>query len=504
VSSTSLLESPPSVAARPRVDVHPPYEVTLGPVAVDLARRGGLVLDRWQADALDVMCAIRPGGQWACFEYGEIVSRQNGKGAILEARALAGLFLFGEELIMWSAHEYKTAMEGFRRVLAVLRRLGTRLSDTLYDVDGVPVKVINTNGEESLERLDTGQRLRFIARSKGSGRGFSGDVNIIDEAFALTREQQEALMPTMSARPNPQIIYTSSPPLTGDTGDVLYALRQRADAGGDDSLGWRDWGLAGDLDDLAAVDLDDERLWYQANPALGGRLTVEYVRRERRSMSDVGFARERLGIWPRWTGGDVPQWQVLREADWAAALRPESQLYGRPAIGVYVPPDRSYAAIGLAGAAVGGGRHIEVAGDGETLDYRPGTAWVVPRLVALERHRPSVLVIDDRALADEAEGAGLVVHRASVADMVTGCQLLYDGISGADLAGRDVVHIGQPELTEAARGAVRRDIGGSWAWARRDLAVDITPLAAVSLALFGHCTPRVQRPAPARPRAVWV
>ena len=301
MSSTSLLESPPSVAARPRVDVHPPYEVTLGPVAVDLARRGGLVLDRWQADALDVMCAIRPDGKWACFEYGEIVSRQNGKGAILEARALAGLFLFGEELIMWSAHEYKTAMEGFRRVLAVLRRLGTRLSDTLYDVDGVPVKVINTNGEESLERLDTGQRLRFIARSKGSGRGFSGDVNIIDEAFALTREQQEALMPTMSARPNPQIIYTSSPPLTGDTGDVLYALRQRADAGGDDSLGWRDWGLAGDLDDLAAVDLDDERLWYQANPALGGRLTVEYVRRERRSMSDVGFARERLGIWPRWT-----------------------------------------------------------------------------------------------------------------------------------------------------------------------------------------------------------
>jgi len=494
VSSTSLLASPSSVTS-PRVDVHPPYQVSLGPVAVDLARRGGLFLDPWQADALDVMCAVRPGGRWACFEYGEIVSRQNGKGAILEARALAGLFLFGEDLILWSAHEYKTAMEAFRRVLAILRRLGARLSDNLYDVDGVLVKVINTNGEESLERLDTGQRIKFIARSKGSGRGFSGDVNIIDEAFAYTREQQEALMPTMSARPNPQIIYTSSPPLSGDTGDVMYALRKRADAGGDESLGWRDWGLPGDLDGLAAVNLDDETLWRIPNPSLdGGRLTVEFVRRERRSMSDEGFARERLGIWPRWTGGDDPQWQVIREADWLDAKNPQSQIVGRPAYGVYVPPDRSYAAIGIAGTAEAGGRHIEVAGDGKVLDYRPGTGWVIPRLKALEKHDPSVVVIDDKALAEEAEEAGLTVHRANAGDMVTGCQMLYDGISGADIEARDVHHIGQAELTDAARGAVKRDVGGSWAWQRRDLAVDVTPLAGVSLALFGHATPRVHRP----------
>lgn len=220
-------------------------------------------------------------------------------------------------------------------------------------------------------------------------------------------------------------------------------------------------------------------------------------------MSPEDFARERLGIWPRWTGDGIPQWQVIGEDQWGDALDPTSQLDGRPAIGVYVPPDRSYAAIGLAGAAAGGGRHIEVAGNGRTLDYRAGTGWVVARLLELETHRPSVLVIDDKALADAAEAAGLAVHRASPGDMVTGCQLVYDGVSGPDVDARDVRHIGQAELTDAVRGAVKRDIGGSWAWARRDLAVDVTTLAAVSLALFGHCSPRVHRAVASDPWVVF-
>ena len=60
----------------------------------------------------------RADGKWAAFETALIVPRQNGKGSILEARELAGLFLFGEQLILHSAHEFKTAQEAFRRVLA--------------------------------------------------------------------------------------------------------------------------------------------------------------------------------------------------------------------------------------------------------------------------------------------------------------------------------------------------------------------------------------------------
>lgn len=511
-----LLTSPPvsrTGSVTPRVSTLPPAVDTFGPEAVELMARAGQLLDEWQQDGVTGMLGIRADGKWACFEWCEWCSRQNGKGGILEARVLAGFFLLGEELIMWSAHEYKTAMEAFRRILRLLERLGRRISDTLYEVDGSLIKVSNTNGDEGLERLDTGQRIRFIARSKGSGRGFSGDLNIIDEAFAYTSTQQSALMPTMSARPNPQIVYASSPPLTGDTGEIMYALRYRGDPDAprgrddppweqDEALGYRDWGAGGDLDNLARIDLADEDLWRATNPALGIRISLEYVRREFRAMATAtprDFARERLGVWPRRIGDDSNQWLVISEAAWLSAKNPASKIAGRPAIGVYVPPDRSYAAIGVAGLTEDGHRHIEVAGNGQTLDYRPGTRWVIARLRDLERHKPTVIVIDDKALADEAEAAGLVVHRANVADMIASCQQLYDGVQGPDMVARDVRHIDQAELTAAVAGAVKRDIGGSWAWARRDLAVDVTPLAAVSLALFGHSTPRVHRPEEADP-----
>ena len=496
MSPTSLLTSPGG-SSRPRVEVHPPYVFSLGPEAIELARRGGLILDPWQCDALTCMLGVRSDGKWACFEYGEIVARQNGKGGILEGRALAGLFLLGEQLIMWSAHEYKTAMEAFRRVMLLLRRLGTRINENLFDVDGILVKVINTNGEESLERLDTGARIKFIARSKGSGRGFSGDVNIIDEAFAYTRVQQEALMPTMSARPNPQIIYTSSPPLTGDTGEVMYALRARADAGGDDSLGWRDWGLPGDLDHVK-VDLDDPNLWAQTNPAFGGRLTAEFVARERRSMSITGFARERLGIWPREIDTSKG-WAVISEADWAAALDEHSQAGTTIALAVSVSWDRKRSAIGVAGPRVDGLMH------GEVVESGSGTGWVVRRLKELrDAWQPAAVVVNPGApagsLIPEIEDEGIEVTQVSSRETAQAFGAFYDLVCGAPYqndAGelidpRRFRHIGQEELTAGAIAGVSRKLGDGHAWDLKEADGDVTGIDAVTLAVHGYLTREVE------------
>ncbi len=502
----------PKGALKPRVETHPAFLFSYADVGCDLMARAGQPLDEWQADALQLMTAVRPDGKWACFEVCEWCPRQNGKGVALEARVLTGLLLLGEELILWSAHEYKTAMEAFRRIKRLIRRLGEQVDKdgNLFDVDGILIKVNNTNGEEAFERLDTGARIKFVARSKGSGKGFTGDLIIIDEAFAYTSIQHEALLYTLSARSitgNPQIIYTSSPPLNGESGDVMYALRLRGDPTAprpddmpaweqDDSLGYRDWGLPGDLDFLDGVDLDDLAAWAAANPGLGIRISHEQVGRERRaSMANpAGFARERLGIWPRWVKTADEGWKVISKDQWSSRLRPDSQIEGRPAFAVVVPPDRSVAAIAAAGASSLGGKHIEVTGDGRVLDYRPGTAWVVPRLVEMERNNPSVLIIDDKALADEAEQAGLVIHRATATDVVTGCQQLFDGVADPDEDARDVWHIGQEELTVGVAGAVKRNVGMSWAWARRDLTIDTTQVSAVSLALRGHCAPALHRP----------
>src|SRR5690606_3057608 len=105
-------------AVEPRLLVAPPRSGSAGSEAVDLAASAGLRLHAWQALALEEACG-EVDGRWAAFEVAVVAPRQNGKGAILEARVLAGLFLFGEQLIIWSAHEFKTAKEAYRR----LRRL---------------------------------------------------------------------------------------------------------------------------------------------------------------------------------------------------------------------------------------------------------------------------------------------------------------------------------------------------------------------------------------------
>jgi hypothetical protein len=500
---TSLPASPLRGARTPRVNTHPPYARTYGPEAVVLASLAGLDLDAWQQDALHAMLAVRSDGKWACFEYAEIVARQNGKGGILEARVLAGMFLLGERLIMWSAHEYKTAMEAFRRVLVLLRTLGTALSDTLIDVDGVLVKVNNTNGEESFERLDTGQRIKFIARSKSSGRGFSGDLNIIDEAFAYTLAQQAALMPTMSARPNPQIVYTSSPPLDGESGDVLFNLRERGEAGGDDSLGWRDWGAAGNLSNLDKIDLDNREMWAATNPAVGIRITEETIARERRSMGALEFARERCGIWPqRASAAGV----VLDPKLWVALVDPASKRAGELALAVDVTPMRDYASIGLYGPRADGREHMQL------VDYRPGTDWVVPRLIelkaaldpvaiALDAKNGAMAFVDDLALAglavpDDPEKpqrgdlliTGAAEIAAAVGQFIDGFRASTPGDFDTPPAG--YVHLGQEPLDNAIKNVRARPIGdaGAIAWGRKASEVDIGPVMTVTLARYAYLT----------------
>lgn len=508
-----LLTSRPGLllgARRPRVELHPPYDLTYGPAAVELSRRARQVMDPWQGDSLDVMLGLRQDGKWASFEFAEWVSRQNGKGGIGEARVLVGFVgPLSERLILWSAHEYKTAMEAHRRIGWLLRNLGHRRGENLIVIPDevlgtqadIPIKVINTNGEESYERLDTDQRVRFVARTKGSGRGFSGDVNIIDEAFAYTFSHQSALMPTLSARPNPQIVYLSSPPLDGLSGEVMFQLRRRAEEGGDESLGYRDWGLAGDLSNLGAVDLDDPGNAAASNPALGIRITTETVERERRSMSPVDFARERFGIWP--LQPSVNGFRVIPEQAWIDAGDEASQLDGRPAFAVYVPPLRGGATIMAAGDRMGGGRLIELTGNERGPDFGIDVRRVVARLKELEAHNPLVIVVDDKALAEECEAAGIVIHRSGPADVVTGCQMFFDGIAGQDPASRDIRHLGQQPVTDAVAGAATRKLGNSWAWDHYDLTVDIGPAAAGSLALFGHGTPRVHRELPTAFFGAW-
>jgi hypothetical protein len=99
------------------------------------------------------------------------------------------------------------------------------------------------------------------------------------------------------------------------------------------------------------------------------------------------------------------------------------------------------------------------------------------------------------------------VYRAQAGDIASSSAMLFDGVSGAAVEGRDVFHLGQKELTAAVKVAVKRPQGQVWVWESEDLEVGVAPVGAVSLALWGLSTPRVhvERPVAAgRPRMRWM
>lgn len=489
----SLPTSPPSAllgAERPRFELRPDNIVDSdGELACDLMEAAGKPLEQWQRDGMDLMLAIRPDGKWACYQYAEWVARQQGKGVLGEARVVYGLLVLDED-ITWSAHKYDTSLQAFRRIRSVFRGLGVstrKASEETIDIDGIVVKVWNSNSERGFERLDSGKRILFFARSKGGLRGFSPDVNIIDEAFAYTSEEQDAIAPTLIAKANAQTVFLSSPPLTGDTGDVMYSLRDRAERGAP-RLGYRDWGLAGDLESIDSMDIEDHVLWAQACPALGrGRVDVETIQSlcpPNGELTRKGFGREVLGLWPkRILGGgaiDMAAWNGL-------LLDPASRREGDVAIAADISPERDYASIGLYGLRHDGLGHMQV------VEYRPGTDWLVDRIAQWREQLGPVVVAMGKATADsiEVELGKRGVRRPDDPARPKRGDLIVAGWSDMSAATGQILdatrqgivrHTGQDELTASAAGAKTKLNADSLVWARKDAAGDTSPLVSITLA----------------------
>jgi hypothetical protein len=459
---TSSLDVLP--AALPRVRSVPEYSQSSGDDAIELAASAGLVLDEWQKLAVRDILAENAAGNWLTFESGLLVPRQNGKGAILEAIEIADMFLFGARLVIHTAHEFKTAQEAFRRVLFLVEN-----TDFLRKrVD----RVRTSHGDEGLE-LKNGARLRFLARSGGSGRGFSCDRLIYDEAYELPEETIAASLPTMSARPNPHVIYASSAALDKSVTlrRVMARGRREDDRPADDGLCYLEWSAD------PKCDLDDRDEWVRANPATStGRIRVDFIAKERAAMSDVTFGRERLGIVDESKNATV----VDLEA-WAAAGDPLSQPFDPVCFAVDIGPDAAFTSIAVAGTTPSGKVHVEV------VDRRRGTGWVTDRLEELrDRWNPSAIVIDPigpvGSLLPSFAVAGLDVTELGMREHARACGLFKVLVEEGKL-----VHKEQPGLTAALESARKRDAGeaGAWLWNRRD-ETDISPLVAVTLAAFAQ------------------
>ncbi len=472
------------------------------------AARFGYDLDPWQVDWLADTCGTQPGGRWAAFECLCICCRQNGKNQDLEVRELGGLFLFGESLIIHTAHEFKASREHFRRV-----------SDTINSFNELrsKVKSISTShGEEAIElrpkptlifgasgrqiRKSISARLRFLARSRGSGRSFTCDLLVYDEAMILPEDTVGASLPTLRAVPNPQVIYTASAGMHDST--QLAAVRRRL-IRKDPALMGYEWSISPHLDtcprdEVAGRktnryvicrrhdDRDDPRAWAKSNPAFGTRIRLEQFRNELTSMPAAQFDRELLGVgdWPP----EEESWEIVSEESWQACAMADPGGAVRPVVFAWdISEDLLSATIASAwdrpGPDGGASRVVLEIPRGCS---REGVAWVIPRLIELRRKWKPIAICGPSngpgaSLIDDAEKAGIEVLKAGSADEAAALALFRTKVRE-----RGVIHLGReqaPGMWSAVASATVRDVGdGGKALKRRDSESDITPATTPVLA----------------------
>jgi hypothetical protein len=434
-----------------------------------------LVPDEWQERVIDCWLGRNARGKWSANECGLLVPRQNGKNAVLEIRELYGLAILGEKFLH-TAHQVKTAREAFIRICGYFENEQDwpELAEMVRDIR-------KTNGQEAIELVNGGS-VRFVARSRGSARGFTADVLVLDEAQELTDEQMQALQPTLSAAlsKNSQVIMCGTPPGPTAPGEVLRKWRTNALANNDKRLAWHEWSVE------AIGDVTDRDRWYATNPALGTRISLVAVESELTTLSEDGFARERLGHW-----SEIVVDRVIQLAEWAPcaiSLEEAQQITGRRAFGVKFSPQGNRLSVAACVRPVGGGKpYIECIRD---VSIVGGTAEI--REYLLERWRTTALIA-----VDGLNGAGALVEelrqekvsKKAVVLVKTGDVTKASSMLLSAIREQRIVHMDQPALNESALKSHKRPIGnnGGWGFGSTD-EVDSTPIEACSLAYWAAMT----------------
>jgi hypothetical protein len=191
-------------------------------------------------------------------------------------------------------------------------------------------------GYESIEIPGAGSYTITAATGPGP-RGLTIDDLIVDELREIDEEFIGAVLPTMAASQNPQVLYLSN---AGEADSVaLNAVRARADD--DPALAYLEWSAGPDR----AV--DDPHGWAEANPAMGHwPMFYDGLARAYKSAKLGGtladFETERLCRWVVTTNE-----RLVDDYTWAECRR-EIGKPVKPSIGIAMDPNGSRATIVLA------------------------------------------------------------------------------------------------------------------------------------------------------------
>lgn len=463
----------------PRLHVTPRADGSDGSIAGAFSAAYELEPDPWQSLVLDDWLSTYK-GRWSSLTAALSVPRQSGKNALLEMRELYGAVALGER-ILHTAHEVKTAQKHFRRLKHFFGDGADDPGARFPELNALVERVRNVNGQEAII-LKNGGSIEVVARSKNSGRGFTVDVLVMDEAQELEEDALEALMPTTSAAPlgNPQWIFTGTPPSPAAHGDVFTRIRDEALSDSPGRLCWHEWSP------VEGAALDDRAVWRMTNPGLdSGRLQLEVIEGERARFSDEGFARERLGRWPAISGSS----RVISAEQWDATgvdVKPD----GIKSFGVAFSFDGDR--VSVAGSVKHpDGVHVELvdASEGSADDVGAGLGRLADWL-SERRNDVAVFVLAGSAhagvLAKLLTDRGvprLMVLVASTPQYLQACTMTLDSVRDGTMshlasAGQSVLDSSVAVCDVDKRGGFVATVPGG----------DETPIEAVSLALWGSRT----------------
>ena len=453
----------------PVVEHLPPDVASLAAAeeAIELADAYGICdgnpLAESQKITLRAALGERSDGLWAATRVGDFGPRQGtGKNDKIAARELAGLILFGEQLIIHTAHEFPTANEAFLRLVAIF--------ENYDDLRRRVARVRYANGEQGIELL-SGQRLKYKARTGGSGRGFAkADLLVYDEAQHLGREHLAASAPAKLSNPNSQSWYAGSGGLS--TSVVAWGLRRAAILGTGGRLAYTE--MTGETVDVVdghiittAPDPSDMDAWYRSMPGLGRWVTEEGMHALQDELKDQ-FSRECLCVWDPEPGADSEQ--VFPAGDWEVCRDPDA-VRGPAKYAIEVDQDGYAASICASDGTLG-----------LVLEWDKGSKWLPAMLKKILDDKPGKVFLHPKgptaALLPDLDELGIEYQEISESDLSTACTQLYAAV----VEDHSFRHSGQQVLDIAVEQAVRRPYGNSWVWERRRAQQSTSPLTGVTIA----------------------
>lgn len=471
------------------------YAYSYGAEVVEMFEdEGGATFYPSQKRELELMLARNESGDPAALTIGISKPRQNGKSYAARYYAIY-MGDFEHRQVLYSAHHSTTTNKMFK-ALCNLFESPERYPDFAQDVKAIS----HARGYEGIYFKDwrdddgvihDGGCIEFATRTNSGSRGGTYSVIIIDEAQEMNAEEQEAMLPVMSAasdlndaRMMPQQIFVGTPPGPTCHGTVFADMHDTAHSEEPGSVWWLEWGIDSKDPNKDITDAQSAlAAAYETNPAMGYRIAEKTILNEFETMTISGFSRERLGWWAPTTSERVTY--AIPEKVWYACRSSDQKPEGKTAYGVKFSADGS--SVCLCGAVIpqSGPARISM------IEYRStasGTAWLASWLN--ERYKKaSCVVIDGRngvdVLVDKISDTWLMkgsVVRPSVKEVIAAVGMLTDSLGEKSVTWYEK----QDALRESAITATKRSIGNAGGWGFGG--ENSLPIEACALALYGAKT----------------